>query len=107
MKKINFWIALITAIIVLIGSCATDDDSSSTSTASTDNTPSTLSAPSDVTATLGWHQVAVDWTAVSGASSYTVYWDNATGVSSSSTAITGITDDNYTHSSLDLSLIHI
>ena len=30
-----------------------------------------------------------------------MYWDNATGVSSSSTAITGISTDNYTHSSLN------
>ena len=94
MKKINFWV-VITGILVFIGSCATDDDSSATSTAST------LSAPSGVTATLGWHQVAVDWTAVSGASSYTVYWGSSTGISSSSTAITGITDDNYTHTGLD------
>ena len=94
MKNLLFWIVLISGILVLIGSCASDDDSSSTTT-------STLSAPSDVTATLGWHQVAIDWTAVSGASSYTLYWDNATGVSSSSTAITGITDDNYTHTGRD------
>ena len=102
MKKIVFWLALIICTVALIGSCAKKDDSSTTTaTTSTDNTTSTLSAPSGVAATLGWHQVAVDWTAVSGASSYTVYWDNATGVSASSTAITGITDDNYTHSSLD------
>ena len=102
MKKIVFWLAVIVCTVALIGSCAKKDDSTTTTaTTSTDNTTSTLLAPSDVTATLGWHQVAVDWTAVSGASSYTVYWDNATGVSSSSTAITGITDDNYTHSSLD------
>ena len=94
MKNLLFWIVLISGILVLIGSCASDDETSSTTT-------STLSAPSDVTATLGWHQVAVDWTAISGASSYTVYWDNATAVSSSSTAITGITDDNYTHTGLD------
>jgi len=93
MKKINLWIVLITGILVLIGSCATDDDSSSST--------SILSAPSGATATLGWHQVAVDWTAVSGASSYTVYWGTSTGISSSSTAITGITDDNYTHTGLD------
>ena len=102
MKKIVFWLALIVCTVALIGSCGKKSDSTATTaTTSTDNTTSTLLAPSDVTATLGWHQVAVDWTAVSGASSYTVYWDNATGVSSSSTAITGITDDNYTHSSLD------
>ena len=77
----------------------TSSSSSDTTAATTDNT--TLSAPSDLSATLGYYQVALDWTAVSGASSYTVYWDNATGVSSSSTAITGITNDNYTHTGRD------
>ena len=105
MKKINFWIALIAGILVLIGSCASDDSSSST-TASTDNTSSTLdpmTCPSDNTdcITAGWHQNVLDWNAVSGATSYTIYWDTSTGVSSSSTAITGITDDNYTHTGLD------
>ena len=81
-------------------SCGEKDENSSSSTAATtDNT--TLSAPSGVTATLGYYQVAIDWTAVSGASSYTVYWGSSTGISSSSTAITGITDDNYTHSGRD------
>ena len=93
-KKLLFWMVLIVGIVALIGSCAKKDDS--TTTAAT-----TLSAPSGVSATLGWHQVAVDWTAVSGASSYTVYWGSSTGITSSSTAITGITDDNYTHSGLD------
>ena len=81
-------------------SCGEKDENSSSSTAATtDNT--SLSAPSDVSATLGYYQVAIDWTAVSGASSYTVYWGSSTGISSSSTAITGITDDNYTHSGRD------
>ena len=96
MKSLLFWFILIAGSLVLIGSCATDDSSSSTTA-----TSSTLSAPSGATATLGWHQVAVDWTALSGASSYTVYWGTSTGISSSSTAITGITDDNYTHTGLD------
>ena len=98
MKKINFWIALITAIIVLIGSCATDDDSSSTS-----STLDPMTCPSDNTdcITAGWHQNVLDWNAVSGATSYTIYWSTSTGVNSSSTAITGITDDNYTHTGLD------
>jgi fibronectin type 3 domain-containing protein len=60
-----------------------------------------LSAPSNLTATGVAGQVTLDWNAVSGANSYTVYWDNTTGVSSSSTAITSISTDNYTHSSLD------
>ena len=104
MKNLNFWLFLIVGILFLIGSCATDESSSSSSSTSSDNsssTTSTLSAPSVVTATLGWHQIALDWTAVSGASSYTVYWGTSTGISTSSTAITGITDDNYTHTGLD------
>jgi fibronectin type 3 domain-containing protein len=60
-----------------------------------------LSTPSNLTATGTAGQVTLDWNAVSGSNSYTVYWDNATGISSSSTAITSISTDNYTHSSLD------
>ena len=93
MKKLLFWMVLIGAIMALLGSCGKSDDATTATSA--------LSAPSGVSATLGYYQVAVDWTAVSGASSYTVYWGSSTGITSSSTAITGITDDNYTHSSLD------
>ena len=97
MKKI-LHILLISCISLSIISCG--KKSSTSSTISTDNT-NTLSAPSDLTATGAAGQVTLDWTAVIGASSYTVYWDNATGVSSSSTTITSISTDNYTHSSLD------
>ena len=104
MEKL-IYILLISSFGLTIISCGEKDEhgssssSSDTTAATSDNT--TLSAPSDLSATLGYYQVALDWTAVSGASSYTVYWDNATGISSSSTAITGITDDNYTHTGLD------
>ena len=91
MKKLLFWMVLIGAIMALLGSCGKSDDAAT----------SALSAPSGVSATLGYYQVAVDWTAVSGASSYTVYWGSSTGITSSSTAIIGITDDNYTHTGLD------
>jgi fibronectin type 3 domain-containing protein len=64
-------------------------------------TTTTLLAPSSLTATGAAGQVTLDWTAVSSARGYTVYWDNATGVSSSSTAITSAITDNYTHSDLD------
>jgi sugar lactone lactonase YvrE len=61
----------------------------------------TLLAPDNLTATVGYKQVALAWDNVSSvASSYTVYWDNATGVSKSSTAITNVSDDNYTHTGL-------
>ncbi|SVE38552.1 uncharacterized protein METZ01_LOCUS491406, partial [marine metagenome] len=62
--------------------------------------------PSNLTATGAAGQVSLDWSAVSGVNSYTVYWDNSTGVSSSSTAITSISSDNYTHSGLDNGTIY-
>ena len=101
---------LLISTAVLLSSCGESDDSitetNADSSSSTDNTTSsstdtTLSAPSNLTATGSAGQVILDWTALSGASSYTVFWDNSTGVSSSSTAITSVSTDNYTHSSLD------
>ena len=91
-------IILISLFSLTVISCAEKEESSSSSSSSG---TTVLSAPSDFTATLGYYQVALDWTAVSGASSYTVYWGSSTGITSSSTAITGITDDNYTHTGLD------
>ena len=41
--------------------------------------------PTNLTATGAAGQVTLDWSAVSGVNSYTVYWDNSSGVSSSST----------------------
>jgi len=101
---------LLISTAVLLSSCGESDDSitetNADSSSSTDNTTSsstdtTLSEPSNLTATGSAGQVILDWAAVSGASSYTVFWDNSTGVSSSSTAITSVSTDNYTHSSLD------
>ena len=91
-------IILISLFSLTVISCAEKDETSSSSSSSG---TTILSAPSDFTATLGYYQVALDWTAVSGASSYTVYWGSSTGITSSSTAITGITDDNYTHTGLN------
>ena len=91
-------IILISLFSLTVISCAEKEESSSSSSSSG---TTILSAPSDFMATLGYYQVALDWTAVSGASSYTVYWGSSTGITSSSTAITGITDDNYTHTGLD------
>ena len=124
MKIIYIYLIVITSIAVLLSSCGgsgdsgteTSVDSSSSSsnddtTSSNDGTTSsstdtTLSAPNNLTATGSAGQVILDWTALSGASSYTVFWDNSTGVSSSSTAITSLTTDNYTHSGLDNGTIY-
>jgi len=62
--------------------------------------------PSNLTATGAAGQVTLDWSPVAGVNSYNVYWDNSTGVSSSSTAITSISSDNYTHSGLDNGTIY-
>ena len=102
MKNLYFWLFLIASISFLIGSCATDEASSSSSTSSTTTLdPPTCPSDNDDCITAGWHQNVLDWEAVSGATSYTIYWDTSTGVSTSSTAITGITDTTYTHTGLD------
>ena len=88
-------IILISLFSLTIFSCAKDTDEETTTATAT------ISAPSGLTATGAAGQVSLDWSAVNSASSYTVYWDNSTGVSSSSTAITSVSTDNYTHSSLD------
>jgi hypothetical protein len=45
--------------------------------------------------------ITLTWNSVSGATGYTLYWDNVSGIDSSDTAITSITNDNYTHSNMD------
>ena len=96
MKKIIF-VFLIFCFSLNIISCGEKDEYESLEKKG--YTP--LSSPSDLTATSSAGRVALNWSAVTSASSYTVYWDNATGISSSSTAITSVSTDNYTHSSLD------
>ena len=68
----------------------------------TNNTSSstTLPAPTNLSANAGNSQNMLDWDNVSSATSYTVYWGKSTGISSSSSAITSISDDNYTHTGL-------
>ena len=114
LNKTKYLSVLLIAAALLLSGCAETSENDSTasttsaasttadnSTSSDNTTTTTLSAPSGVTATGGSQQVVLAWTAVSGASSYTVYWDNASGITSSDTAITSITTDNYTHSGLD------
>ena len=92
MNKV-LYIILISIFSFTVISCSEKDESTSTTT-------STLDPPTTATATGGYYQVELDWSDVSGATGYTIYWSTSTGVSSSSTAITGITDSNYTHTGL-------
>lgn len=72
-----------------------------TITSFTVQTISTLPAPDNFSASGTSNSVTLTWNPVSGASSYTLYWDNVPGIDSSDNAITLISTDNYTHSNLD------
>ena len=116
MNKLTF-IILISFISLSIISCSEEKEefsdnatttttgttttSDNTSTSDNSTTTTTLSAPSGFTATSAAGLVTLDWTAVSGASSYTMFWGTASGITSSNTAITSITTDNYTHTGRD------
>jgi fibronectin type 3 domain-containing protein len=57
------------------------------------------SAPTGVSATAGNSQVTISWGAVTGASSYNLYWATAPGVSTVSTKLAGVTSP-YVHTGL-------
>ena len=62
--------------------------------------PSALSAPIGTSATAGNGQVTVSWTAVTGATSYNLYWSTSSGVTTSTgTKISGVASP-YTQTSL-------
>ena len=99
MKKLTF-IILISFISLSIISCSSEK-SESTTTGTTATTTSTLSAPSGFSATGAAGQVTLAWTALSGASSYTMFWGTASGITSSNYAITSISTNSYTHTGRD------
>jgi len=101
MNKV-LYIILISLFSLTVFSCG-EKEESTTSTSTSTSTLDPPTCPSDNTdcITAGYYQNELDWNDVSGATGYTVYWGTSTGVSSSSTAITGITDSNYTHTGLD------
>jgi fibronectin type 3 domain-containing protein len=53
--------------------------------------PAVPAAPTGVSATGGANQVSISWPAVSGATSYNIYWATTTGVTTSGTKITSAT----------------
>jgi hypothetical protein len=64
-------------------------------------TISTLPAPDNLFASGANNTITLTWNSVSGATSYTLYWDNVSGIDNSDTPINSITNDNYTHSNMD------
>jgi len=69
-------------------------------TSFTVQTISTLPAPDNLSASGANNTIILTWNSVSGATSYTLYWDNVSGIDNSDTPITSITND-YTHSNMD------
>lgn len=74
-------------------------ESSASAQVSGTTTPAT---PTGVTATAGYNQITVSWPAVTGASSYNIYWSTTSGVTTSGTKISGVTSP-YTVTSLSSS----
>ena len=64
-------------------------------------TISTLPAPDNLTASGTSTSVKLKWNTVTDASSYTLYWDNVSGIDSSDNSFNNIANDNYTHNNLD------
>ena len=65
------------------------------------DTISNMSAPGNFSASGTSDTVTLSWNSVSGALSYTVYWDTVSGIDNSDNAIQDITTNNYTHSDLN------
>jgi len=80
---------------------AVDNDNTTGSLSSEVSAATPLPAPDNFSASGANNTITLTWNTVSGATSYTLYWDNVSGIDSSDTAITSITNDNYTHSNMD------
>ena len=95
MKSIKYLlgIVLIFFVAVFLVACSSSGGSSTEPTTAP-------AAPTGVTATAGDGQVTIAWTAVSGATSYNIYWSTTTGVTpANGTKITGATNP-YTQTGL-------
>jgi len=103
MKRTFGFSALLAVLLtaVLLASCKNAAGSSSEdSSGSSGSGGSVPSAPAGVAAAYGDAQASISWTAVSGATSYNIYWSTATGVTTSSgTKIAGVTSP-YAHTGL-------
>jgi hypothetical protein len=75
-------------------------NSDGTTTTTTTTGPSAPSAPTGVSASAGDKQVTISWGAVSGATSYNIYWSGTSGVTKTNgTKISSVTSP-YTHTGL-------
>ena len=77
---------------------AVDTDNTTGSLSSEVSAATPLPAADKLSASGANNTIILTWNSVGGATSYTLYWDNVSGIDSSDTAITSITNDNYTDS---------
>ena len=97
MKNILLIILISFFTFTIISCSIVTEENEDTTTATT----ATLSAPDNLSASGANNTITLTWNSVSGATSYTLYWDNVSGIDNSDTAITSITNDNYTHNNMD------
>ncbi len=66
-----------------------------------------LAAPANIAATRGAQKVTLTWDAVTGASSYNLYWSNSAGVTKATgTKVAGIAATTYAHAQLSPGTFH-
>ena len=95
LKKVLLFLLYICLGIIFVSCSKKDDDD-------TKNTSVTLlPAPDNLSASGVNNTITLTWNSVSGATSYTLFWDNVSGIDNSDMTITSITNDNYTHSNMD------
>ena len=96
-----FRIIILTIFSILIISCSEKDDYS-IETLEKNGASNVLPAPENFSASGANNTIILTWRSVIGATSYTLFWDNISGIiDNSDTAITSITNDNYTHNNMD------
>jgi hypothetical protein len=90
--QVFLWIFIISTI-----SCAFDETSDETSPGPSGNAPA---APTELTTSVGEKQVAVQWKAVVGASSYNLYWSGTRGVTPATGTKIADVKSPYVHTGL-------
>ncbi|MDO8461560.1 MAG: beta-propeller fold lactonase family protein [Deltaproteobacteria bacterium] len=95
-KKAPIKLSLLSLLLILLvtPSCGGEKDSSTTTT-------SVPAAPTGLTASASTTSIALSWTAVDGATSYTLYYGTTTGVTvDNGSSISALTSTSYQHENL-------
>ena len=98
--KIIFFVTLLSVSSLIIFSCSDKDEYKSYEKYGSSNT-STPAMPDNFTVSGGSNSANLTWDQVDDATSYTIFWNTEGEVDANDSAITSITNDNYTHSNLE------